>query len=113
MINFKDRVVSTPNRYRVSKISEDLVELIPETGTITEEGTILNRSNMMAIQGLGNCETVFNSDGSIVSTYGDGSTDTTVFNEDGTITETFLNGESVIVKTITFNLDGSISEVIL
>ena len=25
MINFKDRVVSTPNRYRVSKISEDLV----------------------------------------------------------------------------------------
>ena len=59
MINFKDRVVSTPNRYRVSKISEDLVELIPETGTITEEGTILNRSNMMAIQGLGNCETVF------------------------------------------------------
>ena len=76
------------------------------------EGTPINRTAMMALQGMENSATVFNNDGSISETYTDG-TLVTVFNDDGSITETFTatSGE-VITKTTTFNSDGSISEVI-
>ena len=56
--------------------------------------------------------TVFNSDGSITTTYNDGSSETVVFNEDGSITTTRNTLElGVKTETVTFNADGSISVV--
>lgn len=79
--------------------------------TSEQNGTPLNRENMMALQGFQAKKTVFNSDGSITETNSKGEILTTVFNADGSITETFV-GEKTIIKTTTFNADGSISEVI-
>ena len=75
-------------------------------------GTPLNRANMMGLQGFGNKRTVFNDDGSIVETNAEGHTTKTVFDQDGSITITFT-GEKTISKRITFNSDGSVSEVVL
>lgn len=59
------------------------------------------------------CETVFNADGSITSTYDD-RVRQTVFNDDGSITETLLkNGEVYKVKNTIFNADGSITEEVV
>ena len=60
--------------------------------TSEENGTPINRENLMAMQGF-----IANN---------------TVFNADGSITETFV-GEKTITKTTTFNSDGSISEAIV
>lgn len=79
--------------------------------TSEQNGTPINRENLMAMQGFVATNTVFNADGSITETNGKGETLTTVFNADGSITETFV-GEKTITKTTTFNVDGSISEVI-
>lgn len=77
-----------------------------------ENGTPVNRANLMAMQGFEAATTVFNSDGSITATSSDG-TLVTVFNADGSITETFTATDGkVIVKTIVFNEDGSIGVVI-
>ena len=79
--------------------------------TTEQNGTPINRANLMAIQGFQAQNTVFNADGSITETNGKGETLTTVFNNDGSITETFV-GEKTITKTTTFNTDGRISEVV-
>lgn len=79
--------------------------------TSEQNGTPLNRENMMALQGFQAKRTVFNADGSITETNSKGEILTTTFNADGSITETFV-GEKTITKTTTFNADGSISEVI-
>lgn len=76
-----------------------------------ENGTPINRVNLMAMQGFENSSTVFNADGSITQTNSAGHTLTTMFNDDGSITETFV-GEKTITKTTKFNDDGSISEVV-
>ena len=56
--------------------------------------------------------TVFNSDGSITTTYNDGSSETVVFNEDGSITTTRNTLElGIKTETTKFNSDGSISVV--
>lgn len=86
-----------------------MVDFIDKTSE--QNGTPINRENLMAMQGFIATNTVFNVDGSITDTNGKGETLTTVFNADGTITETFV-GEKTIIKTTTFNSDGSISEVI-
>ena len=78
--------------------------------TATTSGTPINRANLMAIQGFIAKTTVFNADGSIKETNGNGETLTTVFNANGSITQTF-KGTKTIVKTTTFN-NGSISEVL-
>lgn len=76
------------------------------------DGTPINRENLMAVQCMEDSTTVFNADGSITETYGDGNIKT-VFNADGSITETFMATDGkVIVKTTRFNGDGSISQVI-
>lgn len=80
--------------------------------TTEQNGTPINRENMMAIQGFVAKNTVFYANGNITETNGKGEVLTTVFNDDGSITETFV-GEKTITKTITFNADGSITEVIL
>lgn len=79
--------------------------------TSEQNGTPINRENLMAIQGFVAQTTTFNSDGSITQTNSAGHTLKTKFNNDGTITEEF-NGAKKITKTTKFNADGSISEVI-
>ena len=79
--------------------------------TTEQNGTPINRENLMAMQGFIAKTTVFNNDGSITETNEDGHKLTTVFNSDNSITETFT-GEKTITKTTNFNDDGSISEVI-
>lgn len=86
-----------------------MVEFIDKTST--RAGTRINRANLMALQGFVAKTTVFNSDGSITETNGNGQTLTTTVNSDGSITERFV-GEKTITKTTTFKADGSIGEVI-
>lgn len=86
-----------------------MVDFIDKTSE--NNGTPLNRKNMMAIQGFIAKTTTFDDDGSVVETTSDGHTKTTKRNPDGSITETFV-GEKTITKTITFNSDRSITEVV-
>lgn len=86
-----------------------MIEFIDKTST--QNGTPINRANLMAIQGFVANTTVFNADGSITETNGKGEKLTTTFNADGSITETFVGSKTIMKKT-TFNSDGSISEVI-
>lgn len=54
--------------------------------------------------------TRFNTDGSIVTTYTDGSKETTVFNADGSITKTIVTKDiGTKTETTLFNADGSIT----
>lgn len=112
MINFSDRISEYPQRYTMTNNADGSVTLTPKPGTVTNSGTVLNRVNMMAVQGFGDCNTVFNSDGSISETFQDGSVKKTVFNSDGSITETFRSGTQTMTKTTTFNSDGSITEAV-
>lgn len=86
-----------------------MIEFIDKTSTVS--GTPINRANLMAIQGFIAKTTVFNADGSITETNGNGETLTTTFNTDGSITETFV-GSKTISTTTTFNDDGSIINTI-
>lgn len=86
-----------------------MIDFIDKTSE--QNGTPINRENLMAIQGFISVNTVFNADSSITETNSKGETLTTIFNDDGSITETFV-GEKTITKTTTFNADGNISEVI-
>lgn len=87
-----------------------MIDFIDKTSE--QNGTSINRENLMAMQGFIASNTVFNADGSITETNSKGEVLTTVFNDDGSITETFV-GEKTITKTTTFNTDGSVSEVLL
>lgn len=78
--------------------------------TTDQNGTPLNRKNLMAIQGFEAMTTTFNSDGSITETNASGQVKTTVFNSDGSVTERF-EGEKTITKKITFS-SNKITEVI-
>lgn len=109
MINFKD-AIPPAGKGNVRKI--DGTEQTVEYPDGWENGTALNRANLMAMQGFGSVETVFNADGSISEAFQDGSTKKTVFNADGSISETFTAGAQVMNKNTSFNEDGSISEVI-
>lgn len=86
-----------------------MIEFIDKT--TEQDGTEINRENLMAMQGFMGNTTIFNDDGSITETNSKGEKMTTRFNADGSITETF-EGEKIITKTTTFNEDGSISEVV-
>ena len=86
-----------------------MIEFIDKTST--QRGTPINRVNLMAMQGFVAKTTVFNEDGSITETNGNGETLTTVFNADGSITETFV-GKQTITKTTTFGEGGLITEVL-
>ena len=71
--------------------------------TSTQEGTPINRANLMAIQGFISNTITFNDDGSITETNSDGEILTTTL-ADEKITETFI-GEKTIIKTT--NLTGN------
>lgn len=84
-------------------------EFIDSAATV--EGTLINRANLMAIQGFISCDMEINPDGSITETNANGETLTTTFNNDGSITETFV-GVKTITKTTTFDSNGNATEVI-
>ena len=101
--------VITENVALLNVGSDTMIEFIDKTSE--QNGTPINRENLMAMQGFVANNTVFNADGSITETNGKGETLTTTFNDDGSIVETFV-GEKTITKTTIFNDDGSITEVI-
>ncbi len=78
--------------------------------TMTQSGTPINRANMMAMQGFISKTTVFEGE-RVIETNADGETLTTEFLADGTIKETFV-GSKTVVKTTSFNSDGSITETL-
>ena len=78
--------------------------------TMTQSGTPINRANMMAMQGFISKTTVFAGD-KVIETNADGEALTTEFLADGTIKETFV-GSKTVVKTTSFNSDGSITETL-
>lgn len=87
-----------------------MIEFLDRTSTIS--GTPINRANLMAIQGF-LAKTVEFVDGKIIETR----TSDNVFEQlttefvGNTIIETF-KGVKTIVKTTTFNEDGTITEVL-
>ena len=85
-----------------------MIEFIDKT--TEQNGTPINRKNMMAIQGFVAKTTTFSDNGDIVETNADGHIRTTTFNSDGSIVETFV-GEKTISKTTTFDNE-SIVEVV-
>ena len=85
-----------------------MIDFIDKTSE--QEGTPINRDNLMAMQGFIANNTIFNADGSITETNSKGEVLTTVFNEDGSITEIFM-GEKTITKTTSFS-GNTVSEVI-
>lgn len=115
MINIADEIVQHPKRIKLTPVAgeADTYDYERIRGTVTADGTDVNRSMLMALQGFSANETVFNADGSITETNAEGEEKITVFNTDGSITETFTSGGVSIEKTTTFNADGSISEVIV
>lgn len=115
MINIKDRLVEHTARYKHVPVAgtTDTFDLVPVQGTVTDDGTDVNRSLLMALQGFYGNNIVFNTDGSIVETNQAGDVKTTVFAPEGPITETFTSGGTSIIKRTTFNTDGSITEELL
>lgn len=77
-----------------------------------QDGTVINRDIMMALQGFDNTSTIFNADGSITEANALGETCVTRFNADGSITETFSAGAQQMTKTTYFDTDGKIREVL-
>lgn len=86
-----------------------MIEFIDKTSE--QNGTPVNRENLMALQGFVGMTTEKQADGSILQTNTDGHTLLTVKNADGSITQTFT-GEKVITKTIK-KQNGKIVEVVL
>ena len=112
MIDFIDRIQTNPNRIKLTAVDgESNTYDYEKTGAVSAEGTDINRTSLMALQGFHAQTTKFNADGSITQTNAANQTLTTTFNADGSITEKFV-GVKTITKTTKFNADGSISEVI-
>ena len=43
----RDRVVQYPNRFKLTQVSGDIYDLTPEPGIVTEQGTSLNKANLL------------------------------------------------------------------
>lgn len=118
MKQFVDRQPTTPNRKKITFESDPITGInygtVEFADTPTVNGTNLNRSVFMAMQGFIGCTTEFDTPttGDITETNSDGDTMVTTFPSADVIVETFTSGSIIIVKTTTFNIDGSISEVI-
>lgn len=84
----------------------DFIDKTPE-----QDGTPINRANLMAIQGFIGNSVSYGENGEIIETNSNGETLTTRKNSDGSYTQIFV-GEKTITKTTTFNKNGTITEVI-
>ena len=78
--------------------------------TSENSGTPINRANLMAMQGFIGVKHTYGDNGEIIETNSNGETLTTIRNDDGSYTQTFV-GEKTITKTIIFNKDRTITEV--
>ena len=114
MLDIKNRIIQYPNRYKQTLVvgTSDTYDLEPITGVVTEVGTKVDRNLLFGLQGFHGNTITFNSDGSIVEVNGEGGIKTTSFPSATSIIETFVSDGHSITKTTTFNIDGSISEVI-
>ena len=79
--------------------------------TESKNGTPINRANLMAMQGFIGVKYTYGDSGEIIETNSNGETLTTIRNDDGSYTQTFA-GEKTITKTIIFNEDRTITEVL-
>lgn len=113
MRDFVDRVPKNANRKKIVKEDGTTEYATVEfADNPTEAGTPLNREVFLALQGMEYSKVVFNDDGSITTTYPTG-TLVTSFLDNGSIVDTFTGSSGlVVVKTTTFNADGSIEETI-
>lgn len=100
----------------IAEVNERCNDAVSEIRDIVENTTIANADTLDGFHAKDfeiaskPGKTVFNSDGSITTTYNDGSRETTVFNEDGSITTTSNTlGLGVKTETTRFNADGSIT----
>lgn len=113
MIEFLNRVPETGKANRKKIIHEDTgieeYAIIENADDPVEQGTPIDRMHLMAAQGFVSKRTVFDKNGNIIETNGEGQILETSFNSDGTITEEFKGNKTVTRKT-TFNADGSITE---
>ena len=70
MVDFKDRIVTYPNRYRIGDISgvgENIKDLLSVPGEVITAGTALNRDTFMALQGYEPCTTEFPENGNVIN----------------------------------------------
>lgn len=114
MFDFRDRVPSVPNRKKITFEDDGSIKYatIEFADNPIEDGSKLNRLSLMESQGFAGKTTIFNPDGSITTNFDSGNVLVSEFLSDGSIKETLTSFEGKItIKTVTFNIDGSISEV--
>lgn len=116
MKNFTDRIPVTPNRRKITFEAEPVNGInyatveFADGATVT--GTPLNREAFLAIQGFQTLHTTFNNiTGDITETDADDNTLITSV-VGNVITEVYTCGTQTATRTTTFNINGSISEVI-
>lgn len=99
MIEFIDRIQTTPKRIKLTAVSgtSDTFDY-ERVGNVTTEGTIINRAAMLSVQGFEPSTITVNSDGSITETNSKGQTLKTYISENGEITEVF-SGVKTVTKT--------------
>lgn len=99
MIEFIDRVQTTPKRIKLTAVSgtSDTFDY-ERVGNVTTEGTIINRAAMLSIQGFEPSTITVNADGSITETNSKGQTLKTSISDNGEVTEVF-SGTKTVTKT--------------
>ena len=108
-----NRVPLYPGRVNLAPVIGNVYDLT-RADQPTQAGTPVNAALLNAIYGFDNVETTFQRNGNILQRdpY-TGAQILTHFNSDGSIIETFSQGSApALVKTTTFEADGSISEVL-
>ena len=85
-----------------------MIEFIDKT--VNENGTPINRFNLMALQGFISSTINFKDDVSIEEVNANGETKITTVNDDGSITETFV-GKKIITKTTHFRENGMVEVI--
>ena len=79
MYNFTDRQPTLPNRRKITpEGGEPFYATVEMADEPTVAGTPVTRAGLMAIQGMENSTTVFNSDGSITETFNNGTVNSSV-----------------------------------
>lgn len=118
--NANDSTISIVNNL-CSQLVEEVNDLKDQTieevnnlkdQTIADVGENVTQA-ITYIKGLKSHSTTFNADGSITTTYEDGTSETTIFNADGSITQRIvLENQQLLISNTVFNADGSITTTI-
>lgn len=109
MINFTDRVPVKLNRRQITyDDGSSVYAVITNADEAVTEGTLINRKNLMAVQGFEASSAAFVNDRDIKYVYYSDSSALEVTFEADKIIETFTGKDGkVITKTISFNFDGT------